>query len=147
MLEIAERRIQEAGLVESVELAEMGVAELDSEETESYDAVTSGLCYSELSEDELDYTLKQVVRILKPGGLLLVADEVRPRTGVGRFVHVLIRIPLVAITWLLTQQTTHPLTQLSERLTDAGLAIVSVKQSELRGFSEIVAKKPPATSL
>ncbi len=147
MLEIAERCIQEAGLTESVGLVEMGVAELDSEETESYDAVTSGLCFSELSEDELDYTLKQVVRILKPGGLLLVADEVRPRTGVGRFVHALIRIPLVAITWLLTQQTTHPLTQLSERLTDAGLVIVSVKQSELRGFSEIVAKKPPATSL
>ncbi len=52
MLEIAEQHIREAGLRESVTLVEKGVAELDGEETDSYDAVTGGLCFSELSEDE-----------------------------------------------------------------------------------------------
>ena len=64
MLEIAERRAREASLADRVELREMGVAELEAEPADSYDAVMSGLCFSELSQDELRYTLQHVRRIL-----------------------------------------------------------------------------------
>ncbi len=78
MLEIARQRAADAGLDEEITLVEMGVAELDGESSEGFDAVLSGLCFSELSREELSFTLGQIQRILKPGGLLLVADEVRP---------------------------------------------------------------------
>ncbi len=146
MLEIARQRVHEAGLTETIELAEMGVAELDSEETGRYDAVMSGLCFSELSEDELVYTLKEVARILQPGGLLLIADEIKPQGLVKRLIHSLIRIPLAALTYLITQQTTHPTSNLSERLTDAGLLIVSVHLSPLGSLGEFVARKPAGTA-
>lgn len=146
MLAIAKQRVRDAGLTETVDLVEMGVAELDREETGSYEVVMSGLCFSELSEDELDYTLKQVGRLLRPGGLLLVADEIKPRTLVGRLVQKLLRTPLVALTYVLMQQTTHPLASLSERLTDAGFAIIAVKSGVLRSFSEFVVRKPPGES-
>jgi demethylmenaquinone methyltransferase/2-methoxy-6-polyprenyl-1,4-benzoquinol methylase len=142
MLEIAGQRVQEAGLTRNVELVEMGVAELDREESESYDAVISGLCLSELSEDELTYTLKQVARILRPRGLLLVADEVRPQSLAARVVHSLVRTPLVVVTYVVTQQTTHPLAELSEKLRDAGLSVVSTTSSALGSFSEFVVRKP-----
>lgn len=141
MLEIAGQRTREAGLMDTVALVEMGVAELDSEETESYDAVMSGLCFSELSEDELAYTLKQVVRILRPGGLLLVADEVKPRNLLSRLLHSLIRAPLAVFTYLITQQTTHAVANLSGKLTGAGLSVVSVNSSFLGSFSTFVARK------
>jgi ubiquinone/menaquinone biosynthesis C-methylase UbiE len=142
MLEIAAQRVREAGLAGEVDLAEMGVAELDREQARCYDAVISGLCFSELSEDELRYTLKQVARILRPGGLLLVADEIRPLGFVKRLVHSLIRVPLAALTYVLTQQTTRPASRLPERIAEAGLPIVSARLSMLGSFGEFVARKP-----
>jgi ubiquinone/menaquinone biosynthesis C-methylase UbiE len=146
MIEIAGRRVHEAGLTEAVDLVETGVAELDGEEAQRYDAVMSGLCFSELSEDEVTYTLKEVARILRPGGLLLIADEVKPQGLVKRLIHSLIRLPLAALTYVITQQTTHPTSNLSERLTDAGLLVVSAHLSPLGSFGEFVAQKPASTS-
>jgi ubiquinone/menaquinone biosynthesis C-methylase UbiE len=146
MLEIARRRAVEAQVEEAVELSEQGVAELDTEESGAYDVVMSGLCFSELSDDELRYALGQVSRILKPGGLLLVADEVRPRHPAWRAVHALIRVPLVALTYVLTQQTTHALRDLPEKLARAGLPLVSVRFAGLGSFGVFVARKPEAAS-
>jgi ubiquinone/menaquinone biosynthesis C-methylase UbiE len=146
MLEIAAQRVKDAGLTESVELAEMGVAELDAEEAQHYEAVTSGLCLSELSEDEIRYALEQVARILRPGGLLLIADEIKPRGSVHRLIHSLIRAPLVVLTYVVTQQTTHPASNLSEKLKAAGFAITSVHLNRLGSFGEFVVKKPAGTA-
>lgn len=141
MLEIAERRVKEAGMAEAVELAQMGVAELDGEEASSYDVVTSGLCLSELSDDEVRYTLKETFRILRPGGLLLIADEVRPSGFIKRLMHSLVRTPLAALAYIVTQQTTRPISDLPQRLTEAGLSVISTRLSPLGDFGEFVARK------
>jgi len=146
MLEIAAQRMKSGGLPESVELAEMGVAELDAEEAQRYDAVMSGLCFSELSEDEVRYALKQVARILRPGGLLLIADEIKPRGFAHRLIHSVVRVPLVVFTYVITQQTAHPASHLSEKLKAAGFAIVSVHLNRLGSFGEFVARKPAGTA-
>jgi len=142
MLEIARRRVDEAELSESIDLCEMGVAELNGEQSETYDAVTAGLCFSELTEDEVDYALKQVARILRPGGLLLCADEVVPQDLAKCFLHWLVRIPLAIVTYLITQATTSAVTQLPERIEDAGLVIESMRQNRMGSFVELVAMKP-----
>jgi len=67
MLEIAWRRLDKASVSEQVELCEMGVIELDDEDSNKYDAVTCGLVLSELSEDEIKYALELIMNILKPG--------------------------------------------------------------------------------
>jgi len=143
MLELAARRVRDAGLGDRIALVELGVAELDREEAGSYDVVTSGLCLSELSDDEVAYTLRQARRILVPGGLLLVADEVTPRSPLARILHRLVRTPLAALTWLVTQQTTHAVADLASRVAAAGFEIVSSRRSGLLGdFAEIVARRP-----
>lgn len=142
LLEIAAKRAQRAGMADRVELVEMGVAELDQEATASFDVVTSGLCLSELSRDELTYTLEQVARILKPGGLFLIADEIRPTSWLARGVRWLVRAPLATLTYLVTQQTTHALADLPGRLARAGLAVVSVRSRWFGGLSELVARRP-----
>jgi ubiquinone/menaquinone biosynthesis C-methylase UbiE len=142
MLEIARQHIRKAGLAQSVELVEMGVAELGGEEPEIYDTVMSGLCLSELSADEVSYTLKEVVRMLRPGGLLLIADEIKPQGITRRLINSFVRVPLGALTYIVTQQTIHPTSNLIEKLTKAGLSIVSVRSNWLGNFGEFVAQKP-----
>lgn len=142
MLEIAQNRAAEANLAQNVELCEMGVAELGGEESESYDIVMSGLCFSELTEDELLYTLRQAKRILKPQGLLLIADEVRPKSISKIILNWLIRIPLVTITYLITQTTTKAVKNLPEKVEKAGLEIQSIKLSKIEDFIELVGRRP-----
>jgi ubiquinone/menaquinone biosynthesis C-methylase UbiE len=142
LLEIAKGRTLELGLSTNIELTEMGVAQLGQEETESYDVVTSGLSFSELSEDELRFTLREVCRILKPGGLLLAADEVNPESVLKRFLHMFIRIPLLVFTYLITQTTTNVVEDLPGKVRAAGLEVASVRFSKMGDFMELVAKKP-----
>ena len=141
MLEIAQKRTDEAHLTGSIELHEMGVAELENEDAESYDVVMSGLCFSELNGDELNYALQETKRILKPGGLLLIADEVRPGHIAKRLFHSLFRIPLLLITYLITQTATHAIGGLPEKITAAGFTIETLRMSRVENFAEIEARK------
>jgi ubiquinone/menaquinone biosynthesis C-methylase UbiE len=142
MLEIAQERVSKADLLQNIELCEMGIAELGNEESESYDVVMSGLCFSELTEDELTYTLREAKRILRPGGLLLVADEVVPRSMAKRVLNWLVRLPLVVITYAVTQTTTNAVERLPEQIVETGFLVESIKADGLGSFMELIGKKP-----
>ena len=141
MLGIARQRAEDAGLSSNIEFCEMGIAELGNEQAESFDVVMSGLCFSELTPDELNYSLMQIRRILKYGGLLLVADEVSPNGFINKILVWIIRIPLLFITYLFTQTTTRVIKSLSQKIADSGFIIQSSRENKLKNFIEIVAKK------
>lgn len=142
MLDVARKRVAETSLGERVQFAEKGVAELETEPSEYYDVVTAGLLFSELSGDEINFTLQQITRLLKPGGILLIADEVRPSGLWKRLLHQLVRIPLMVTTYLLTQTTTHPIKNLAHRIEESGLKIKEIRSNWLGTFMQIVARKP-----
>jgi ubiquinone/menaquinone biosynthesis C-methylase UbiE len=142
MLEIAQKRAHEMHVTQNVEFCEMGVAELDAEESENYDIVMSGLCFSELTGYEVIYTLNEIKRILKPGGILLIADEVRPGTLSKRMFNRLIRLPLGIITYILTQTVTHAVENLPEMTEKAGFLIESVRLNRMGNFIELIGTKP-----
>ena len=141
MLEIVQKQAIKKNLIQNIKLYEMGVAELGSEKSESYDVVMSGLCFSELTENELIFTLKEINRILKPGGILLVVDEVRPKSILKRILNNIIRFPLIIITYLITQATLHSIDNLPEKIKKNGLLIESIRLNNLENFMELVAKK------
>ena len=86
----------------------MGTEELETEKKNSYDAVVSGLCFSELSRDKIRFTLKQLKRIIKPDGFLLIADDAVPETTIKHFIYAFFRIPLLLVTYIFTGTITNP---------------------------------------
>ncbi len=147
MLAIAARRVREAGLERRVELRELGAAELDSAfPDESFDCITSSLMFSELSPDEMDYTLRQCHRLLRPGGRLVITDEVLPDSPLGRLATLLFRLPFAILTFILTQNTTRRVAGLAPRITAAGFRIIEVRHYLLGTLRTFVADRLPKSA-
>jgi ubiquinone/menaquinone biosynthesis C-methylase UbiE len=142
MLEIAGKRLQKMGLSGSVKLREQGVAELSTEPAAQYDAAICSLVFSELTEDERVYTLCELRRLLKPGGLLLIASETRPSRFFKRLLYWLIRIPLVILTYALTQTSTSAVKNLPAMVDEAGFIMEEVRYSWLGDLTELVCRNP-----
>ena len=140
MLSIAEKRAKELDAKDNLVLIEMGVAEIDSFEKNEFDIVMSGLCFSELSIDETNFVLDKIKGIIKSGGLLLIADEVKPQSILKRIMHFLIRIPLVIFTYILTQTTSRAISGLEQKVESAGYIITATKRNFLGNFIELVAR-------
>jgi len=141
MLDVARDRAEKAQLTQNVEFSEMGVAELGNEKEDNYDIVMSGLCFSELSEDELHFTLKEAQRVLKPGGLLLVADEVRPKKIFKKLIHWIFKLFYGTIVYILTRTRTRALRHLPEKIEELGFEIVSLRLNRGENFIELMARK------
>jgi demethylmenaquinone methyltransferase/2-methoxy-6-polyprenyl-1,4-benzoquinol methylase len=142
MLNLARQNVARSGYGEHVELVEMGVAELDREPERSRQAVMSGLCFSELTDGERAFALAQAYRILEPGGLVLVADEVVPQGVLRRILYAAVRWPLALLTYLLTQTTTHGVADLRRQVKEAGFRVESYRLNRLHSFAELVARRP-----
>ena len=127
MLDRAARRAQEIGLEGEVTWRELGVVELDTAfADDSFDAVVSTFLFSELSEDEIVYAGAECRRLLRPGGHLLLADEVLPDSALGRLGTFLLRLPFVLVAFVLTQNTTHRVAGLGTRIEKAGFRLFEV---------------------
>jgi ubiquinone/menaquinone biosynthesis C-methylase UbiE len=142
MLEIARLRARQAKLEHRVEWAEMGVAELENEVAASYDVVVSGLCFSELTADEVSFALEQARRVLKPRGLLLLVDEIVPDRLPQRVLNTVLRVPLSVLVYLWTQTTTHAVADLPHKVQKAGFVVESTRLQNLGSLLELVARKP-----
>lgn len=142
MLDIARRKIQERNLTDRVQLKEMGAIEMDKVfDNEEFDKIVSTLVFSELYPDEQKYVLAEAYRVLKCGGLIIVADEIRPDSLAKRILQLLVRVPLMVITYILTQTSTKVLKDINSRLTDAGFETVYQKTSLLGSCGLYVARK------
>jgi len=141
MLAVAREKITAASLTDAIDLIEMGVSGMDRFDDGSFDVVISTLAFSELSDDEQGYALHHAFRILRPGGLLAIADEARPITIGRRLLHSMVRLPLVVVTFALTQTTTHAVQGLSERVRQAGFRIDKEQRTALGSFLYILASK------
>jgi ubiquinone/menaquinone biosynthesis C-methylase UbiE len=141
MLEVARRKIDTSGMADRIQLEETGVSGMDKLADERFDLVMSTLVFSELSHDERTYALRHSHRVLKTGGQLAIADEVRPDSLAKRLVHGAVRIPLLIATFALTQTTTSAVDGLSDLVAEAGFRIESEQRTSLGSFLYLVARK------
>ena len=135
-------KAKRAGLNGKVEWLALGVAEIAGKIKEkSLDAVVSCLTFSELTPDELTYTLSTAHSCLKPGGAIVIADEIVLEDAFYRFRHRLMSLPLVLVTYILTQTTTHPLSNPFPLLQKAGFTCIETTNLWSYSFAIISAFK------
>jgi len=142
MLSEAKFKAEEAGLADAITYYQLDVTELsDHVELHSFDVIVSTLAFSEFPPEVLQYALKQIPQLLKPGGQLLIADEIIPEGVWERFIFWVVRLPLVILTWILTRATTTPLQQFSKILLEAGFAS-TIAESHLGGSLQLIKACP-----
>lgn len=142
MVAVAAERIESEGLQGRFSVKLMGVDGMDDLPELSYDGVVATLVLSELSNDERGFTLRHTYRVLKPGGILAVADEVLPRSAVGRAAQALIRIPMLVAVHLVTGTSTRPLADLPGEVAAAGFSIRREIRSHGDAFEILLAERP-----
>ena len=97
---------------------------------------------SKLTDDERRFALAQALRVLAPGGVLIVADEVQPRSARQRLLHGLARGPLLAATFLISGKITKPVADLRGEVAAAGFAVEAEKRSHGGALAILVARRP-----
>jgi len=138
MIEVAREKMEEEGLGNRFTLGEMGVDGMDLFPSSCFDAVVSTLSFSELSNDERRFTLRHAERVLKPGGLIVIADEVVPRTLLRKLVKACVRIPMLAATYLASGASTRPIADLPVEIEDAGFEVSKEIRSQGDAFALVV---------
>ena len=139
MLDVARHRIPPGAGVRLVQTS--AVELIDHFPAESFNTIVSILMFSELSEAEQHLALRECCSLLRPGGRLIVADEVRAPTLIRRTLHNLVRLPLSAITYVLTQASTSPVGNLESKLVQAGFTVISRESNRLGDFALVEAEK------
>jgi len=141
MVAASQERMEHEKLYEKLSLRHMGVDAMDGLPDGAYDAVVSTLVFSELTDDERRFALEHAARVLKPGGHLVIADEVVPRSMSRGWTHALFRLPLLLATFLLSGDSTEPVKNLAGEISSAGFSIIEESRSHGDAFAIVVAHK------
>jgi demethylmenaquinone methyltransferase/2-methoxy-6-polyprenyl-1,4-benzoquinol methylase len=141
MLEQARLRLSGAP-AGAVTWLERTAAEVDQLAEAAFDAAVASLCLSEMSAGERAFVLRAAARRLRPGGILAVADEVRPRGAGQRLAYTLLRLPQAALAWLLAGSTSRPVRELADEIRAAGFSVQREQRWLLGSLAVVVAEWP-----
>jgi demethylmenaquinone methyltransferase/2-methoxy-6-polyprenyl-1,4-benzoquinol methylase len=125
----------------SVTWLERTASEIDALAPGAFDAVVISLALSEMSAAERRYVLREAARRLVRGGVLAVADEVRPARGWQRVLFALLRGPQALLGWLLAGSVSRPVPDLASEVRGAGFG-VRAERRWLLGSLALVAAEP-----
>ena len=142
MVAVARERVKNGGLKNKLTIKEMGIEGMDNLPSASYDAVVSTLVFSELSADERHFALMHSKRVLKPGGILIIADEVIAHKAVRKLLQFFVRLPMLVLIYLVSHSSNRPLDNLPADLNNAGFKVKKEIRSKGGTFAMVVGGVP-----
>jgi len=110
-------------------------------EREAYDAVVMSLALSEMRGAEQLATLEGAWHMLKPGGKLVVVDEVPPRRPLSRAWYYFKRFWLKLIVYVVARAVTRPLQDLPAAVAARGFAVTEERYLERGALAYLAATK------
>jgi ubiquinone/menaquinone biosynthesis C-methylase UbiE len=140
MLERARARLAQSS-PNAITFIERTASEIDAFPESSFDAVVASLSLSEMSSQERSFVLKCAIRVLRPGGVIAIADEVRPRSSIERALQTVVRGPQAALAWLVVGSVSSPIADLAAELVAAGLFIRSERRWLFQTLAVVIAER------
>jgi len=140
MIERARARLAHSSH-DAITFVERTASEIDAFPQGSFDAVVASLSLSEMSHQERSFVLKCAMRALRPGGVLAIADEVRPRRLINRVLQKLVRGPQAAFGWIIAGSVARPIPDLAKEATAAGFAIRSERRWLFETLGVVIAER------
>ena len=126
----------------SVTWVERTASEIDRLPEETFDSVVASLSLSEMSRDERRFVLRQATRRLRPGGVLVAADETVPRSPWKRGLYAMLRGPQALLAWLFVDSVSRPIKDLAGEVRDAGLEVRAERRWLFETLAMVVAERP-----
>jgi ubiquinone/menaquinone biosynthesis C-methylase UbiE len=143
MLGQARKHAAEAGLADRLELVRDSVTQMGKHFAEgSFDVVTSTMALGEFPRDYLAYILGDCRRVLRPGGRLMIADEVWPEKRWARLLYRLGMVILWIPQFLLLRRAFFPIRDLRQVVEEGGFRVTASSSSAASSFLLIFAEKP-----
>jgi ubiquinone/menaquinone biosynthesis C-methylase UbiE len=143
MVTFATGKAVEFGLADNVKF-EVRDAPTAPLEREAYDAVVISLALSEMRGAEQLATLEGAWQVLRPGGKLVIVDEVPPRRPLARAWYYFKRFWLKLVVYVVARAVTRPLKDLPAAVAARGFAVVEERYLERGALLYLVATKDPS---
>ncbi len=142
MVERARARLAHSS-PEAITFVERTASEIDAFPEGSFDAVVASLSLSEMSRRERAFVLKCAQRVLPPGGVIAIADEVRPRSFINRALLAVVRVPQAALGWLIVGSVSSPIPDLAAEVVAAGFVIRCERRWLFETLATVIAERRP----
>jgi ubiquinone/menaquinone biosynthesis C-methylase UbiE len=142
MLEQTQKYADTAGVGNRLTVVHDSVTQLRAHFADaSFDVVTSTMALGEFPRDFLDFIMKECRRILKPGGRLLIADEVWPEKFFPRLAYQVGLVLLWIPQFLLLRRALFPIKDLRQIIVSAGFKVTGVTTWAASSFHLVEAEK------
>jgi ubiquinone/menaquinone biosynthesis C-methylase UbiE len=144
MIEQADKRAKAANVRDSLTLVHDSVTQLSRHfKDEEFNVVTATMALGEFPPEYLHYIFRECMRILKPGGKLIIADECWPKTLPVRLIYRLAMVIFWIPQFLLLRRPLFPIQDLTKIVADADFKVVESKSYKGTSFRLVCGVKPP----
>jgi demethylmenaquinone methyltransferase/2-methoxy-6-polyprenyl-1,4-benzoquinol methylase len=141
MLKQAERNGIAAGLKDRLTLVQDSVTQLGKHfDEDRFDVVMSTMALGEFPREYLEYIMRDCKRILRPGGRLIIADEVWPEKRLPRLLYQGGMVVLWIPQFLLLRRALFPISDLRGVIKSAGFEVQQVVSSAASSFQLVFAE-------
>jgi 2-polyprenyl-3-methyl-5-hydroxy-6-metoxy-1,4-benzoquinol methylase len=143
MIRVARKYADREGLGANLELIKDSVTQLGKHAGPgTFDCVVCTMVLGELSSEYVKFVFDECLTLLRPGGQLLIGDEVWPENLLARAVYRFILVLSWVPQFLLLRRVNYPVTNMKQLITGAGFKISHTEDWLFTSFSLIAAIKP-----
>jgi ubiquinone/menaquinone biosynthesis C-methylase UbiE len=140
MIEETRRNAARAGVSERLTVVQDSVTQTGAHFPDNcFDVVTSTMALGEFPRDFLDHVLRECRRILKPGGRLLIADEVWPEKPIPKLLYQIGLVLFWIPQFLLLRRALFPIKDLAGIIRAAGFEVNEVRSWAASSFQLVCA--------